>query len=387
MIQVVFATVLLVGATLMAIGFRHLTDIYQSLDPHPVLTMRISLPEQKYPEDAQVRSYYQRLLQELAAVPGVQAAGLIANAPASNVDNPKTPFVIDGRSLPAGAEPPAVDLQSVSPNYFRAVRIPVIEGRTVSDQDGPEAPRVAVISRTLAKQFWGDASPIGQQIKLGTRDPAAPWIRVVGVLDDVKQNWWDNAPRPVVYLSYLQAPRRTMEFGIRTIGEPLAIASGVRGALRRVDPSVSAGEGVNTLEGSIADALAPLRILGSLMLTFSSIAVVLAALGVYGILTHSVAQRKQEFGIRLALGAERADLLKLVFAQACRLSGLGLAIGLPVAYVLTRVVGSLLHGIITFDATVFAALAVVLTGVALVAAYIPASRAFRVDPTEALRSE
>jgi putative ABC transport system permease protein len=273
--------------------------------------------------------------------------------------------------VPPGTDPPSVDLQSVSPDYFRAVRIPLMEGRAVSDQDGPEAPRVAVISRTLARQFWGDANPIGQRIKIGKPDAAAPWIRIVGVLDDVKQNWWDNAPRPVVYLSYLQAPRRTMEFGVRAAGEPLSIASAVRGALRRVDPNVSAGEGVNTLEGSIADALAPLRILGSLMITFSTIALVLAALGVYGILAHSVAQRKQEFGIRLALGAERADLLRLVLAQACKLAGIGIAIGLPLAYVLTRVVGSLLHGIIAFNATVFVVLAIALTGVALIAAYIP----------------
>jgi len=178
-----------------------------------------------------------------------------------------------------------------------------------------------------------------------------------------------------------------MEFGIRTSGEPLSSASAVRGAVRRVDANVSAGEGVNTLEGSIADALAPLRILGSLMITFSSIALVLAALGVFGILSHSVAQRKQEFGIRLALGAERADLLRLVFAQACRLSGLGMSIGLPLAYVLTRILGSLLHGIIAFNASVFVALAFVLMAVTSAAAYIPASRAFHVDPTQALRCE
>ena len=385
-VQVVFATVLLVGAALMAKGFGRLTEIYQSLDPHPVLTMRISLPEQKYPDDPQVRSYYQRLLQELSLLPGVQAAGMIANAPASNVDNPETALFIDGRPLPAGAEPPSVDLQSVSSNYFRAVRIPLLEGRTVTDQDGPDAPRVAMISRTLARQFWRDASPIGQQIKIGKLDPAAPWIRVVGVLDDIKQNWWDNTSRPVVYLSYLQSPRRTMQFGIRSSAEPLAIATAVRSAVRKVDPNVSAGEGVNTLESSIADALAPLRILGSLMITFSAIALVLAALGVYGILAHSVAAREQEFGIRLALGAERGHLLRLVLTQALRLSGIGIAIGLPLAYALTRVLGSMLHGIIAFNAPVFVGLALLLGGVAVVAAYIPASRAFRVDPTEILRS-
>jgi putative ABC transport system permease protein len=385
-VQVVFATVLLIGSGLMVKGFLHLNDAYRSLDPHAVLSMRLSLPEQRYPDDERIRTFYQRLLQEIAAQPGVQLAGIITNAPASNVDNAKSPFLIEGRTSSLD-DPPQTDVQSLSPDYLRAVRIPMVEGRGLSEQDGPDSPRVAVISRTMARQIWPDGSPIGHRIKIGPPNSTGPWTSVVGVVEDVKQNWWDQTPRPVVYLSYLQAPRRTVEFGIRTSGEPLAIASAVRRAIARVDPAIAAQEGVSTLENSIADSLAPIRILGALMSIFGAIALVLSALGVYGILAHSVAQRAQEFGIRMALGAEQKHVTRLVLGYAGRLAGIGITIGLPLAYVLTRVTASLLHGIMAFNAAIFVSLAALLVVIAIAAAYVPLRRALRIHPIQALRCD
>jgi ABC-type antimicrobial peptide transport system permease subunit len=209
----------------------------------------------------------------------------------------------------------------------------------------------------------------------------------VGVVDDVKQNWWENQPRPVIYLSYLQTPRRTMEFVVRTSADPLIAVSGVRRAQAAIDPNIAPAEGVNTLAGSIADSLAPLRILGILMMLFGAVALALAALGVYGILAQSVAQRKQEFGIRMALGAQRRDVLILALGQAGRLSTLGVVIGLILAFVLTRVMASLLYGVIAFDLLTFTMPAALLAVVALLAAYIPARRAARVDPMQALHDQ
>jgi putative ABC transport system permease protein len=386
MAQVVFATVLLVGAGLMVKGFAHLTDIYGVLAPDHVLTMRISLPEERYQEDGKVRALFERLLENLAALPGIESAGAANNLPASNVDNPRTLFAIEGRPI-LESESPSADMVSVSPDFFRSLRIRVLEGRGISRLDGSEVARVAVINRTMAKQFWPAGAPLGQRIRLGSSGSSQPWTTLVGVVDDVKQNWWENQPRPVIYLSYLQTPRRTMEFVVRTSADPLIAVSGVRRAQAAIDPNIAPAEGVNTLAGSIADSLAPLRILGILMMLFGAVALALAALGVYGILAQSVAQRKQEFGIRMALGAQRRDVLILALGQAGRLSTLGVVIGLILAFVLTRVMASLLFGVIAFDLLTFTMPAALLAVVALLAAYIPARRAARVDPMQALHDQ
>ena len=387
MAQVVFATVLLVGAGLMVKGFLHLTDIYSGLAADHVLTMRISLPEERYQDDAKVHAFYERLMDNLAALPGVESAAAANNLPASNVDNPRTLFAIEGHPVLRESETPSADLLAVSPDFFRSLRIPVLEGRAISRMDGADAAHVAVINRTMARQFWRGSAPIGQRIRLGSPGSSQPWTKLVGVAEDVKQNWWEQQPRPVIYLSYLQAPRRTMEIVVRTSVDPLSTVSGIRRAQGALDANIAPAEGVNTLAGTIGDSLAPLRILGILMMLFGAVAMVLAALGVYGILAHSVAERTHEFGIRLALGAQRRDLLMLALGQAGKLSTIGVGIGLAVAFVLTRVLASLLYGVIAFDLLTFAGLGLLLAGVALVAAYLPARRAARVDPLRALHCQ
>jgi len=385
-LQVVCATVLLIGAGLMVKGFLRLMDVYGKLDPGGVLTLRLGLPEQRYGGDAQVRSFYQRVLQQISQLPGVESAGMATNLPASNVDNQRTSLVIEGRPLLLPGDAPAADLQVVSPGFFRALRIPLLAGRAVADQDGADAPRVVVISKAMARQLWPAADPLGRRVRLGAPGAAGPWVTVVGVVGDVTQNWWDSAARPVVYVPYLQSPRRTMVFAVRASLPPVGLASGIRRIVREADANVAAQEGVHTMAGEVADALAPLRILGVLMLLFGGVALALAAVGVYGILAQSVAQRTTELGIRLALGGQRGDVLRLVLGQAWALAASGVAIGLPLAFALARVMASLLSAVIAFDAAIFAGLALLMTAVALLAAYVPAQRALRIDPALALRA-
>jgi putative ABC transport system permease protein len=386
MAQVVFATVLLAGAGLMAQGFFRMVNIYKTLDPANVLTAGVRLPPSAYPDAAKIRSFYQQFVQRAAALPGVEAAGLATNPPASNVDNPRTLFVIEGQTVLRQSEAPSADLQSVSPDFFQSLKIPVLQGRNVSEQDGPESTSVAVISRAMAARFWPGQSPIGRRVKIGEPAAAAPWTSVIGIVDDVKQNWWDGRPRPVIYLSYLQAPKRDMDFTVRARSGTAALAAEVRAVARTLDPSVSF-VGLGSMDGAVSDSLAPLRILGILMVVLAAVALALAALGIYGVLAHSVAQRRHEFGVRLALGAQRQDVLRLVLSYSWKLAAIGLGVGLPLAFTLSLAMRSVMFGVVTFNALVFIALASLVSAVALLAAYVPARRAMHSDPMLALRSE
>src|SRR5215470_6039985 len=383
--QIAFAAVLLAGAGLMVQGFIRLARVYKTFDPGHVLTMEITLPEQRYNDDAKVRAFHQQFLERVAALPGVLSAGTVTNPPASNVDNARSLFAIEGQTILRESDAPSADLQSVSPDFFRSLRIPLLQGRDVTDHDGDGAPAVAMISRTMATRLWPGASAIGQRIKLGSPGSQANWITIVGVVEDVKQNWWDSAARPVIYRPFAQVPRRWMNFAIRTSFDPHSVASAVREAGHSLDPGVSLA--LSTMDSEVSDSLAPIRILGILMVVFGAVSIALSALGIYGLLAHSVAQRTHEFGIRMALGAQRGDVLRLVIGQSWKLCAIGLLIGLPSAYLLVRLIENLLYGVIAFSAVVFIVLAVALTAVALLAGYLPAKRATKVDPMLALRYE
>jgi len=383
--QIAFAAVLLAGAGLMVQGFIRLARVYKTFDPGHVLTMEITLPEQRYNDDAKVRAFHQQFLERVAALPGVLSAGTVTNPPASNVDNARSLFAIEGQTILRESDAPSADLQSVSPDFFRSLRIPLLQGRDVTDHDGDGAPAVAMISRTMAARFWPGASAIGQRIKLGSPGSQANWITIVGVVEDVKQNWWDSAARPVIYRPFAQVPRRWMNFAIRTSFDPHSVASAVREAGHSLDPGVSLA--LSTMDSEVSDSLAPIRILGILMVVFGAVSIALSALGIYGLLAHAVAQRTHEFGIRMALGAQRGDVLRLVIGQSWKLCAIGLLIGLPSAYLLVRLIENLLYGVIAFSAVIFIALALALTAVALLAGYLPAKRATKVDPMLALRYE
>jgi len=384
--QVTFALVLLVCAGLTTEGFRRLASVYQGFQPAKVLRLEIALPERPYSANAKITGFYERVLRDSAALPGATAAALVRNCPASNVDNEITFFTIEGRPALQASEAPAADLQVSSPHYFRALQIPLVAGRVYSDADNASSGRVAVISRSMAARFWPQGDALGQRIKLGGPDSAEVWMTVVGVVEDVRQNWWNPAARPTIYEPFLQAPRRGMVFLLRASSNPTSYAASVREVVRQADAETPVTE-VNTLEGEITDSIAIVRILGILMAVFGGVALLLSSVGVYGVLAESVARRTPEIGIRMALGAEPRDVMKLVLGQALKLTGIGLAIGLPMAFAVNRAMASLIFGIVSMSPTILLGFTALLLLVAVAAAYVPARRAMRVDPMVALRYE
>jgi putative ABC transport system permease protein len=384
--QVMFALVLLVCAGLTTQAFLRLVDVYQGFAAANVLRTEIRLPEKSYTNNSQITNFYDRALRASASLPGASAAAVVTNSPASNVDNETTFFTINGRPAVKSTETLSADLQISSPDYFSALRIPLIAGRAYSFADNGNAARVAVISRSMAVRYWPNSDELGQQIKLGAADSTEPWMTIVGVVEDVRQNWWNPTSRPTIYEPFFQAPQRSMVFLMRVASNPEGYASAVRDVIRGIDDQIAL-TGIGTLEREITDSIAIIRIMGVLMALFGCEALALSSVGVYGVLAESVARRIPEIGVRLALGAEPGDVMRLVFGQALKLTGIGLAIGVPVAFAVNRAMSSLIFGIVGINLLLLVGFTLLLLLVALAAAYIPARRAMRVDPMVALRYE
>jgi putative ABC transport system permease protein len=384
--QVMFAFVLLVCAGLTIQGFARLARVYQGFEPASVLRVEISLPEKGYPDTVRITNFYQQLLRGTASLPGVQHASLITNPPASNVDSETTFFNIEGQPALKAGEAPSADLQIATPDFFATLKILLVSGRFFSEADSANAARVVVISRGMAERFWPGADPVGHRIKLGTADSAEPWVTIAGVVGDVRQNWWNPTTRPVIYKPFAQSAPRSMTLLLRTATNPTSYVSGIREVTRRIDPGIAL-RGVATLQEEVSDSIAIVRIMGILMGIFGLVALVLSSVGVYGVLSESVAQRTREIGIRLALGAETDALMKLILGHALKLTAIGLAIALPVSFAISRAMTSLIFGIVSMDVTILAGFTALLFLVALGAGYLPARRALRIDPMVALRYE
>jgi putative ABC transport system permease protein len=383
--EIALALVLLVGAGLMVKGFRNLITIEMGFDRTHVLTFHVAVPEEKYQTKTQVLNYYDRVVRQIQSLPGVSSAACVTSLP-SGWDWNWTEYSAEGRPPASPGEMPSTVSQIVTPGFLETLRVPLRKGRFISVQDGPNAPPVAVISETMALDNWPGQDPIGKHLKLGPREGSEPERRVVGVVGEIVSTAFDPSPDPTTYIPFAQAPQASSVLVIRTSGDPLSLVAPVNGQLRNIDASVPAYD-VRSLEQVISDNLSGVEFSARMMLIFGVVALVLAAAGIFAVMAYSVVQRTHEIGVRMALGARRIDVLRLVVTSAIKMAIAGLTIGICVALLLTHALSSVLFGVIRIDARVFALLTFVLATVAAVAAYVPARWATKVDPMQALRYE
>jgi putative ABC transport system permease protein len=379
-VEVALALILLVGAGLMVETFQGLLTANPGYNTKNLLTMQVALPEQQYREPAQTAAFYDRVLHTLGALPEVRVAGASADKGAPEG------FFIEGQPEPRPGEM-RPGLHTVSGHYFETMELPIRLGRAISEQDGADSPRVVVLSESVVRHYWPHyprgADPVSRRIKLG--NSLSPWLTVVGVSGDVKQ-WFSGEPQPAAYIPSAQAPQHAMTLLLRTAGDPLGVAARARAAVRAVDRNPPLYD-VKSMEQIIAAQTSGVGAAAFSMEIYAAIALLLAVTGIYALTSYSAAQRTHEIGIRMALGAGRGDVLKMVVRQSFRTSGAGLAIGLPAALILTKIMSSVLANVVPMDLRLVAAFTVLLGGSALLASYVPARRAARVDPTVSLRHE
>jgi putative ABC transport system permease protein len=384
--EVALALVLLVGAGLMVKGFWRILDVFQGANPESILTLQTPLPESKYKDRRSVTEFYERVIQRMQVLPGVQSVSAASNTPLNNSPNPSAELIIEGRPPLLPGERQLSDFLVISPGYFTTIGAPLVKGRDFSENDGRESPPVAIISELTARRYWPNEDPLGSRIKLDASNANAPWLTIIGIVSDLKQSWFDKEIRPQVYLPYLQAPRSKMLFMLRTSIDPISLVPAARSQILAVDRDQPIAE-IKTLARLFVDEASPFRFAAVLMLIVGAIALVMSAVGVYGVMSYSVAQRKHEIGIRIALGAQRSDVLRLIAGQGIKTAALGLAIGSLLALGLSRVMASLLFGIVSSEYTILVEFVWLLAVVAILSSYIPARRAMHVDPIVALRYE
>lgn len=383
--EVALALVLLVGAGLMVNGFHNMMNIKMGFDREHVLTFHVSLPSEKYHTVDQIRGYYDRLIQEMRSLPGVESASCATSLPSGWSWN-WTEYAAEGHPPQSASERPAAISQIVNPEFFQTLRVPLLQGRLLSTQDGPDTAPVIVISAAMARNVWPGQNPLGKHIKLGRFEGSEPQRTVVGVVGDVRRSGFDNSADPTTYVPFAQSPQASSAIVVRTSNDPAALSSAMMARVRGIDPDQPPYD-VRSLEQLISDDLSGVQSSANMMVIFGAVALVLAAAGIFAVMSYSVTQRTHEIGVRMALGARRLDVLRLVIARAAKMAAAGLAIGVAIALLLSHALSSMLFGVIRIDPLVFVLLTVMLAAVATLAAYIPARWATRVDPMQALRCE
>src|SRR6185312_5289801 len=383
--EVALAFVVLIGAGLLVNSFLRLQRQRPAIATSKVLTVEINLPESRYREAAQASAFFQDLVNRVEALPGVEAATVSTSRPLSGVAR-NDPFAIEGRSLdPANIS--FAGWQMVGANYFSTLNIPVVQGRDLTSQDmDHQAPVVAVSNESMSRRYGPGENAIGRRITLGLPRPDNPWVTIIGISQDLPHRGIDSAPAPDWYLSRPLGPKRNQILFARTVGKPEELAAPVRNAVAAIDRSQPVAS-VKTLDNVVASTIAPRKFNMMLFALFAALAVVLAALGIYGVMTYSVTQRTHEVGIRRALGAQTSEVLRLIIGKGMTIAIIGLALGLGLALALSRLMTSLLFGVTPTDTATFVIVAAFVLLVAMLACYIPARRAAKIDPLVALREE
>lgn len=382
--EVALSLILLTGAGLMIRSFWKLQHVDPGFDPRNVLTMRVALSPVRYSEPQQQAAYFDRVLEQTRALPGVVSAGATTQLPLTGGGSTQ-PFTIEGQAGPEVAMQPMAQTRYISPDYFRTMGIPLRRGRFFTSEDREGGPQVVIISEEMARQFWPGQDPIGKRLTPSFHLKQGP-REIVGVVGDVKGSGLDANAASMMYLPYKQLPRPSMTFVVRTTSDPQRLIQPVSRAIYAVDKE-QAIRSAGTAEQVLSASLSGQRVNMTLLITFAALALALATVGVYGVMNYTVALRRRELGIRLALGAKTRDILRLVLGQGLALTLTGIAVGLAAAYGLTRLMASLLYGVTATDFMTFASVSGVLVAVGLLASYLPARRATKVDPMIALRSE
>jgi putative ABC transport system permease protein len=382
--EVAVAMTLLVGAGLMLNSFVRLQRVNPVVNAGKLLSVQIDLPETRYPKAAQAATFFQDLIRRVESLPGVESASLSTVQPLSGVAV-NDPFSIEGRPLDFNNAPVA-GWQHVTPNFFRTLGIPIVAGRDFTERDTADTSGAAIINEAMARRYFPNEDPIGKRLALGLPRPDNPWLTIVGVVKDIPHRGLESKAEPDWYLSYLGQPRRYGYLMARSSGDPASLAAAIRSQVLVIDKDQPV-TAIRTVNEVIESTTAPRRFNTMLLAIFAAVAMALAAVGIYSVISYSVTQRTQEVGVRMALGARPGDVIRLILKQGLALTLIGIAAGVLGALAAARVMSGLLYGVTATDPATFVAISLLLAMVALLACYLPARRAARVEPMAALRCE
>jgi predicted permease len=380
--EIALAVVLLVGAGLMLLSFGSMRRVNPGYSTDNILTMRLQLPRAKYTDDAQRIRFFRELTARVQELPGVQAVGAISYLPLTGL-GAGTGFTIVGQPPPPPGQDLVTNVSVCDNGFLRAMNIRLVRGRLFTEREMLEKSNVVLVSESLARTYFPNEDPIGKELAIVMTDPVVP-TRVIGIVGDVKFQDLTAAPRPTTYWPHPQLAYGSMTLAVRAAGDPLPLAPAIERTIRALDKDQPVSD-VRTMRQWVAKSLAQARFSSTLLSLFAGLALLLAAIGIYGVMSYAVSQRTSEIGIRLAIGADRRDIMQMILGNGARLAGAGLAIGIALALALSRTLTALLYETTGTDPTTFAGVVGVLGAVAILASYLPARRASRIPPADALR--
>jgi putative ABC transport system permease protein len=385
--ELALAQVLLIGAGLLIVSYVRASQIDPGFNADHVLSAKIAPSAKKYPDSKSRVQFYAQVIEQLRTLPGISSVGMVMNLPLSGASMNRG-FKVEGRPEPRADENVAMDYQVVNRDYFATLEIPIIRGRGLTEQDNEAAPHVIVINEEMARRYWPNEDPVGKRMAIGESSKDTSWRTIVGVVGNVRHASLTEQPVPCAFIDYRQDLESwsRMAFVMKTAPEPTALTSAVRSSLVGIDPQQPV-YAIEPMAKLIDGSVAPRRFVMSLIGSLALVALALALVGIYSVISFSVSERTREIGIRMALGAKRADVLRMVLGQGMRISAAGIVAGVAIAFALTRLLTTLLFEVSATDPKTFGLIAALLALVALLACYIPARRATKVDPLVALRSE